>query len=411
MTKAMVEAVECYLREIPQSEWSCVHRLQYLIIQPFITSESTEFGEPSLSLSVKLSDIDPDFTTLPTDIAQKQDTEANTETEETTLKQVAEEQTCKISVVSSGITQEPEKIETATNVIETTTSASQTVAVKNLVQELDGYLKDPLQAATEQIQKLLKALDKSHSVLGTVTEQCDRLQKRLDESEVERKASEREASPLLQRTRTDEGNHDGSNAETIECLDESKELEKLKEENERLKLELQACKETRPFSKTYLRESKSKLEEIRKDRLYSRLQLSKVDEADSKILADIIKELMLTLKLEKVDQLVPTIDNLDKTMRIIPQLREFINNVVYLASSYNGYRTGLSHSFFNYRSPALTRSHSANTTLSNLLNVPSEQTLKETLNTLSQWRDAVRDMETFATQLLQTSHTNWNKYH
>jgi len=119
---------------------------------------------------------------------------------------------------------------------------------------------------------------------------------------------------------------------------------------------------------------------------------------------------MLTLKLEKIDQLVPTIDQLDKTMRIIPQLREFINNVIYLASSYNGYRTGLSHSFSNYRSPALTRSHSASTTLSNLLNVPSEQTLKATLDTLSQWRDAVRDMESFATQLLQASQTNWNKY-
>jgi len=54
-----------------------------------------------------------------------------------------------------------------------------------------------LQAATEQIQKLLKALDKSHSDLGAVTEQCARLQKRLDESEAERKASEREASPLV----------------------------------------------------------------------------------------------------------------------------------------------------------------------------------------------------------------------
>ncbi|CAG8501984.1 9881_t:CDS:2 [Paraglomus brasilianum] len=365
----------------------------------------SKFEEPSPSLSVKLPNLDLDSTTLPTDIVQKQDTEVNAETNETTLKQIAEDPTCKFSVASSGITQELEKIETATN-------ASQTIAAKNLVQELDGDLKDPLQEATEQIQKLLKALDKSHSDLAAVTEHCARLQKRLDESEAERKANEREASPLLQRTRTYEGNHDGSNAETIERLDESKELEKLKEENEQLKLELQACKkETRPFTKMYFRESKSRLEEIRKDRLYSRLQLSKVDEADTKILAEIIKELMLTLKLEKIDQLVPTIDQLDKVMRIIPQLREFINNVVFLATSYNGYRTGLSHNFSTYRSPALTRSHSANTTLSNLLNVPSEQTLNATLDTLSQWRDAIRNMESFATQILQASHTNWNKYH
>ena|SRR6185312_13426162 len=97
--------------------------------------------EPSRSLSVKLPEIDLGSTTLPTDIGQKQDTEVNAETKETTLKRIAEEQTCKVSVVSSGITQELEKIETATNSIETATSASQTVTVKNLVQELDGCLK------------------------------------------------------------------------------------------------------------------------------------------------------------------------------------------------------------------------------------------------------------------------------
>ena len=87
----------------------------------------SKFEEPSLSLSVKLPDLNLDSTTLPTDIARKQDTEV-------TLKQISEDQTCKVSVASSGITQELEKIETATN-------ASQTAAAKKLVQELDGDLK------------------------------------------------------------------------------------------------------------------------------------------------------------------------------------------------------------------------------------------------------------------------------
>jgi len=94
----------------------------------------SKFEEPSPSLSVKLPNLDLDSTTLPTDIVQKQDTEVNAETNETTLKQIAEDPTCKFSVASSGITQELEKIETATN-------ASQTIAAKNLVQELDGDLK------------------------------------------------------------------------------------------------------------------------------------------------------------------------------------------------------------------------------------------------------------------------------
>ena len=95
------------------------------------TKIMSKFEETNLPSSVKLPDLDLDSTTLPTDIARKQDTEVN---DEATPKQIAEDQTCSVSVASSGFTQELEKLEISTD-------ASQVVAAKNLAQELDGDLK------------------------------------------------------------------------------------------------------------------------------------------------------------------------------------------------------------------------------------------------------------------------------
>ncbi|CAB4446074.1 unnamed protein product [Rhizophagus irregularis] len=174
----------------------------------------------------------------------------------------------------------------------------------------------------------------------------------------------------------------------------SLELESMREENERLKLELHAYKRnTRPLSKSPSKDTKeSKTIETRRnifrDKLYFKLQLTKVDELEVEALADLVKEIMLILKIDDVNRVIPSLEQINKVVRLVPQLRDFIKTVILLVL--NDYEE-INQEFSSNVLPQ---------------DIPPENMLKTTIEVLSQWRETVKNMEIFAAQLLQNSRTN-----
>jgi len=173
------------------------------------------------------------------------------------------------------------------------------------------------------------------------------------------------------------------------------ELESIREENERLKLELHAYKRnTRPLSKSPSKGTKeSKTAETRRnisrDKLYFKLQLTKVDELEVETLSDLVKEIMLILKIDDVNRVVPSLEQINKVIRLVPQLRDFIRTVILLVLDDN---------------EELNRDISSSRML--LQDIPPENMLKTTIEVLAQWRETIKNMEMFAAQLLQNSRRN-----
>ncbi|GBC07952.1 hypothetical protein RclHR1_07800005 [Rhizophagus clarus] len=177
----------------------------------------------------------------------------------------------------------------------------------------------------------------------------------------------------------------------LDSQNDTNTLELMREENERLKLELHAYKRnTRPLSKSPSKESKTieTRRNIFRDKLYFKLQLTKVDELKTETLADLVKEIMLILKIDDVNRVIPSLEQINKVVRLVPQLRDFIKTVMLLVL--NEYEEINDEFSSNISSQ----------------DIPPENMLKTTIEVLVQWRETVENMERFATQLLQNSRMN-----
>ncbi|CAG8508087.1 1881_t:CDS:10 [Acaulospora morrowiae] len=209
----------------------------------------------------------------------------------------------------------------------------------------------------------------------------------------------------------------------------NRELKLVREENERVKLELHSRKKnTRPLNRSLCKDETkgSKLDETRrnihKDKLYYKLKLARVDHMDFESLAERFKEVMITLRVDDADAVVTSLERISNVMRLVPQLRDFINTVVRLVLIDDGIHHDdyplLDHIKCTLgvgegnNSTRNVNSHDTNPIAINKCNnitpedIPPENTLRITLDTLTQWRDTVRDIEIFAAQLL---HNKWSK--
>ncbi|CAG8504792.1 13786_t:CDS:10 [Ambispora leptoticha] len=181
------------------------------------------------------------------------------------------------------------------------------------------------------------------------------------------------------------------------------EIEQLREENEKLKLELLAYKKNTRLHGISSRATK--LDEtrnnIKKDKLYYKLQLSRIDNLEETQLTELIKEIMLILKVDDMDQIVPSIEQIDKVVRLVPQLSDFINKVVDIVlceqdEDDDPYRVK------NYNKKA-------NSAVGAGSSIPPEQKLCATIETILQWRDTVKEMEHMVSHLLQNTQKKWSK--
>ncbi len=97
---------------------------------------------------------------------------------------------------------------------------------------------------------------------------------------------------------------------------------------------------------------------------------------------------MLILKIDDVNRVVPSLEQINKVMRLVPQLRDFIKTVILLVLNNN---EEINQDFSSKILPQ---------------DIPPENMLKKTIEVLAQWRETVKDMELFAAQLLQNSRRN-----
>jgi hypothetical protein len=98
---------------------------------------------------------------------------------------------------------------------------------------------------------------------------------------------------------------------------------------------------------------------------------------------------MLILKIDDVNRVVPSLEQINKVIRLVPQLRDFIRTVILLVLDDN---------------EEINRDFSSSRVLPQ--DIPPENMLKTTIEVLLQWRETVKNMEMFAAQLLQNSRRN-----
>ncbi|CAI2170547.1 14054_t:CDS:2 [Funneliformis geosporum] len=162
--------------------------------------------------------------------------------------------------------------------------------------------------------------DETSNILGSLDELTNPIKNISQKEEILKEKVENEIEEVIKEVETVEAKN---RKKVIEQDDMQEQLEQLREENERLKLELHAFKRnTRPF---FTKESKSSetRRNIYRDKLYFKLQLAKVDELETEILSNLVKEIMLTLRIDDVNRVVPSLKQINKVMRVVPHLRDF----------------------------------------------------------------------------------------
>src|SRR4051794_37473946 len=97
---------------------------------------------------------------------------------------------------------------------------------------------------------------------------------------------------------------------------------------------------------------------------------------------------MLILKIDDVNRVIPSLEQINKVIRLVPQLRDFIRTVILLVLDDN---EEINRNFSSRMLPQ---------------DIPPENMLKTTIEVLAQWRETVKNMEMFASQLLQNSRRN-----
>ncbi|CAG8523254.1 11689_t:CDS:2 [Funneliformis mosseae] len=243
----------------------------------------------------------------------------------------------------------------------------------NLIREQIDYAK--LRYLLQNHEKKSSTTFDTSNILGSLDELSNQVRNLSQNEEMVEEKLENEIEEVIKEVETVE----------VKGRENVIELEQLREENEQLKLELQAFKRnTRPLFKSPSKGSKSTetRRNILKDKLYFKLQLGKVDELETEILANL--EIMLTLRIDDVNRVVPSLEQINKVMRVVPQLRDFIMKVILLVLDNNEeINLDISSKMLPQDIP-----------------IPSEQMLKKTIETLKEWRETLKDMKLYAAQLL-----------
>ncbi|CAG8438561.1 3193_t:CDS:2 [Ambispora gerdemannii] len=282
----------------------------------------------------------------------------------------------------------------------------QDIEIKNTAgpqidEQLIHDLKDALEANLRQTQSLSSSLEDSKIKVNELTQQCTILQQALGERKITKDKNNLLSDNYLSfaplNYDTPIINHRTEYDRDENIHNHASEIEQLREENERLKLELLAYKKnTRPLGKSF---KATKLDEtrnnIKKDKLYYKLQLGRVDNFDETKLAELIKEIMLILEVNDVDRIIPSIEQVDKVTRLVPQLCDFINKVV---DTVLYEQDEEDHRVKNY--------NKANSAVGAGSSIPPEQKLCATIETILQWRDTVKEMENIISHFLQKG---WSK--